>query len=131
MIYIYIYIHRCSFILRFAKHRVILSFELQRLGGSSNNEAFSGVSYSSFIIKVPAGQSVGVDIEELHVSTLFVRQIKAVFFSHSNCIRLRGATVCLRTELSPLLAVESWVGQQVRSLGDFSIASHLPDCYGM
>ena len=26
-------------------------------------KAFSGVAYSSFTIKIPAGQSVGVDIE--------------------------------------------------------------------
>ena len=30
-------------------------------------QAFSGVSYSTFVIKVPAGQSVGVDFEELHL----------------------------------------------------------------
>lgn len=38
-------------------------------------EAFSGVSYSSFIIKVPAGQSVGVDIEDRTITSVSSRKL--------------------------------------------------------
>lgn len=52
------------------------------------------------------------------VSTCFQTTQNAIF-------RLSfGATaMCLRTELSPLLTLESWVGQQVRNISDLSIAS--------
>ena len=52
------------------------------------------------------------------VSTCFQTTQNAIF-------RLSfGATaMCLRTELSPLLTLESWVGQQVRNVSDLSIAS--------
>ena len=45
----------------------ILVLYLFRAAHAITHEAFSGVSYSTFVIKVPAGQSVGVDIEELHL----------------------------------------------------------------
>eukprot|EP00435_Cladocopium_sp_Y103_P074135 s206_g47.t1 len=38
-------------------------------------EAFSGVSYSTFVIKVPAGQSVGVDIEDRTITSVSSRKL--------------------------------------------------------
>ncbi|CAK9117114.1 unnamed protein product [Durusdinium trenchii] len=38
-------------------------------------EAFSGVSYSSFTIKVPPGQSVGVDIEDRTITSVNTRKL--------------------------------------------------------